>query len=255
MVSNDPNLLEKLTLSAVIPVYRGENFLADLLKELDDFKRKLHRGDFSIQLEEVIFVDDCSIDNSLHILKDLQQKYAWVRVIEMKKNSGQHAATVIGMRESKGDWIVTMDEDLQHRPQDILALWDESHSAGSDLIYALPFRSVHQSLIKNQSSKLIKKFISKITFKKEVNYFNSFRMLKRALVLRALDQFSKKDYLDVILLNHTDKISVVSLDLVDIRSMSRQASGYSFFKLLFHAKRMIFSQVESLMVGKAGSKV
>lgn len=231
-------------LSVIIPVYKGEKFLAQLVKELSELRSYLKEVDLGIIMEEVVFVDDCSVDNSRQQLETLIHQFSWIKLIKMKNNSGQHAATVEGMRNCASDWIVTMDEDLQHRPKDIISLWEERNRVKADLVYAVPSGAVHRSIIRNQSSKWIKKLIAKVSSKKEVLYFNSFRLLKRDLAIKSVAQFKKSDYLDMVLIKNTDKISTVSLNLIDVRSRRSEGSGYNFYKLFVHAKRMIFSRLE-----------
>jgi glycosyltransferase involved in cell wall biosynthesis len=228
-------------LSVIIPVYKGGKFLYQLMKELDEFKFFLEQIDCGLILQEVVFVDDCCVDNSSEILESFKTQYSWIKLIKMSINSGQHAATVEGMRNSFSDWLVTMDEDLQHRPKDIMILWSHRNNNGAELVYALPSGPVHRSKIRNQSSKLIKKFISKLISKKEVVYFNSFRMIKSELALCIVDEFEKKDYLDMLLIKHTKNVSAVHLDLLDIRSLENNESSYNFFKLFEHTKKLVFN--------------
>lgn len=230
--------MNKQRLSVIIPVYKGENFLSQLVKELKDLKSLLEQGNYGLIMEEAIFVDDCSVDNSLGVLKSFESEYSWIKLIKMSTNSGQHAATVEGMRISSSDWIVTMDEDLQHRPKDIVHLWGQRNREGADLVYAVPSGSVHKSIIRNQSSKWIKKLISTLSSKKEILYFNSFRLLKKDLAKKTVAQFERNGYLDMLLINHTNKIGAVSLSLIDIRS---EGSGYGYFKLFMHSKRFLQS--------------
>jgi glycosyltransferase involved in cell wall biosynthesis len=231
--------LKPQQLGVIIPVYKGEKFLAQLIAELLDFKSYLEQGEYELILTEVVFVDDCSVDNSFKLLKSYESRYSWIKVIKMSTNSGQHAAIVEGMRNSHSEWLITMDEDLQHKPKDIISLWEQRNRKEADLVYAVPLGSVHRSFVRNLSSKWIKKLMARLSSKKEVLYFNSFRLIKRALVLKAVDEFKKNDYLDMVMIEHTDKISTVSLNLIDIRSLEKGESSYNTFKLFKHAKKLV----------------
>jgi len=68
---------------------------------------------------EMIFVDDGSSDESLRILRDMASRYPSLRVLRFKQNHGLSTALVAGMREARGERVVTLDSDLQNDPDDI----------------------------------------------------------------------------------------------------------------------------------------
>ena len=108
------------SLSIVIPIFKGSNFIEKLLKRVDQTKNILSKS--KVNLIEVICVCDEPIDDSLRIIKKLQLKFTYLRVIELSSNTGQHLATSAGIISSIGDWICTIDEDLQHDPINIIDL-------------------------------------------------------------------------------------------------------------------------------------
>jgi glycosyltransferase involved in cell wall biosynthesis len=71
------------------------------------------------QLYEIIFVDDGSSDGSRRILKEMTRQYPFLRILCFKENRGLSAALVAGMREARGEKIITLDSDLQNDPVDI----------------------------------------------------------------------------------------------------------------------------------------
>ena len=99
-------------ISVVIPVYNEENNLLLLMDRLEAALRTTG------QMYEVIFVDDGSRDNSLEVLKGMVGRQG-VRVLELTRNYGQHAAIISGFSIVQGDIIVTMDADLQNPPEEI----------------------------------------------------------------------------------------------------------------------------------------
>lgn len=227
-------------LAVIVPVFKGEEFLAQLVHELEKLRVYFEHEDLGLIMEEAIFVDDCSLDASWEVLNTLCAQFTWIKVIKMPHNSGQHAATVEGIKISAADWLVTMDEDLQHRPKDIIYLWEQRNRVEADLVYAVPSGSVHSSKFRNLSSKLIKKAIAKLFSKKEVLFFNSFRLIKVELGKKVAKEFKKNDYLDFLLIKYADKISRVSLSLIDIRNGE---SGYNYFGLFLHSKRFLQSSI------------
>jgi undecaprenyl-phosphate 4-deoxy-4-formamido-L-arabinose transferase len=113
--------------SVVIPVYNEESNLEPLHERLASVL-----GDLG-QPYEVIFVDDGSRDGSLEILRRLQEKQDAIRVIQLNRNYGQHAAVFAGLDHSRGDVIVTLDADLQNPPEEIPRLL-EKIGEGHDVV-------------------------------------------------------------------------------------------------------------------------
>jgi glycosyltransferase involved in cell wall biosynthesis len=105
--STSPNL------SVVVPVFNEEESLPTLIPKLVEVFKTLS---FSY---EMIFVDDGSSDGSRRILKEMASQYPSLRVIGFKENRGLSTALVAGMREARGEKIVTLDSDLQNDPKDI----------------------------------------------------------------------------------------------------------------------------------------
>ena len=88
------------------------------------------------ELGEAIFVDDASIDSSSEVLRDLDEKYDWIRVVTLARNFGQHPATIAGILHTSGDWVVTLDEDLQHDSAAIESLLKIAAETNADIVYA-----------------------------------------------------------------------------------------------------------------------
>ena len=102
-----------LDLSVVIPVYNEEENLAPLWAELRPVLEGLGL-DF-----EVVFVDDGSQDRSAEIVRRLREGDTRVRLVSLKANAGETAATDAGFKAARGRMVVTMDADLQNDPADI----------------------------------------------------------------------------------------------------------------------------------------
>jgi undecaprenyl-phosphate 4-deoxy-4-formamido-L-arabinose transferase len=116
-----------LAVSIVIPVYNEEANLEPLHERLQRVMERIR------QSYEVIFVDDGSRDRSLEVLRRLQEKYDAVRVIQLNRNYGQHAAVVAGLDHARGKVVVTLDADLQNPPEEIPRLLDKI-AEGHDVV-------------------------------------------------------------------------------------------------------------------------
>jgi glycosyltransferase involved in cell wall biosynthesis len=117
-------MVENPWLSVVIPVFNEaqslEPFWTELQPSLDGLRRSY----------EVIFIDDGSEDGSPDILRCLRGRHSEVRLITLRRNAGETAATDAGFKAARGNVLLTMDADLQHDPKDIPILLD--HLSGWD---------------------------------------------------------------------------------------------------------------------------
>ncbi|KFN42829.1 glycosyltransferase [Arenimonas oryziterrae] len=164
-----------LALSIVIPVYGSAGILPALASALQAaLDPQVGAGRY-----EVILVHDQGPDDAWRVISDLATTRPWLRGVELRKNAGQHNAVMAGLAFARGEYIVTMDDDLQHDPQDVPrilaclregrdvcyvqfasrrhALWKRLGSAFNDLVagwllrkprglYLSPFRGLHHSI-------------------------------------------------------------------------------------------------------------
>lgn len=100
-------------ISIVVPVFNEEESLEAFYKELTSALSELK------EKHEIIFVDDGSTDNSLQILKDLQEKDRSIRIFSFRKNQGKAEALTLGFQKAEGEQVLTMDADLQDKPSEI----------------------------------------------------------------------------------------------------------------------------------------
>src|SRR5262245_11640020 len=112
-------------LSVVVP---AKNEAASLPQLIDEIARVLRRscqggGPHRLERFEIVLVDDASTDPTPSVLKDLAADYPELRVLVLAVGVGQSAATVAGIRAARGDWIATLDADLQNAPADLASLW------------------------------------------------------------------------------------------------------------------------------------
>ncbi len=228
-------------LAIVVPVYRGESFLAQLVEEIGKLRATLQQAESPIALERAIFVDDAAVDGSARLLEGLAPARPWIEVVHLERNAGQHAATAAGFARCPADWIATLDEDLQHRPQSLLELLAAAASASADLAYAAPLGSVHRTFYRDFSSRLAKRWICRLSGNPNVRHFNSFRLVRGTVARAAARAFTGDVYLDVALSWFTERVVAVPVALVDRRDLAGQASGYDFLALARHAQRMITS--------------
>ena len=244
------NPLKKLKISTITPVYSGSEYLESLVQQLDALRTRWIENNAPVELSEAIFVDDAAIDNSLNVLDALSEKYPWILVLSLSRNFGQHPATEAGILYSSGDWVVTLDEDLQHPPELIESLLLKAVTDGCDIVYANPKEAVHQNLVRDIGSRLYKRMMTRLTGIKTLPYINSFRLIRGTIARASSSVCSHDTYLDIALCWFTQRIGFVRADLKDDRHIANGKSGYNLRKLLSHARRMIFStQTKALRIG------
>jgi undecaprenyl-phosphate 4-deoxy-4-formamido-L-arabinose transferase len=160
--------------SVVIAVYNEEANLEPLYERLDRVLEELGRP------YEVIFVDDGSKDRSLEILCRLQEKHDEVRVIQLNRNYGQHAAVFAGLDHARGDVIVTLDADLQNPPEEIPRLLDKI-SEGHDVVGG--WRQNRQDhFVRRLLSRAVNKVTSKVVGVEMRDYSCMLRAYRRGVV-------------------------------------------------------------------------
>lgn len=231
----------QITLSTVTPVYSGEDYLRVLVEEISRVRQKWLDESNPMFLTEAIFVDDNSIDSSSEVLEELSEKYEWVKVITMSRNFGQHSATVAGVCHTSSDWVVTLDEDLQHRPEKIELLLETAVNQSADVVYAWPKDPVHGNSWRDRSSRFVKKIVAKLTATPQIRMFNSFRLIRGAIARAAASSSSSQTYLDIAISWFTRSAVQIKIDMKDDRYQVQKRSGYGLVKLIKHARYLFVS--------------
>lgn len=231
----------KLEVSIIVPVYKGSEYLAGLVDEIERLRSRWIDASLTLNIAEAIFVMDSPVDNSRQLLDSLSARRTWVRSVDLSRNYGQHSATVAGILFSSGDWIVTLDEDLQHHPSQIETLLGQILPFGMDVIYASSPQAVHGSHYRDSASKLVKFIVGKISANRFVSSFNSFRLIRGDVARAAASICAQHTYFDIALTWFTDRIKSVEVSMTDRRNRSGKKSGYRFSTLVNHAKKLILT--------------
>ena len=213
---------EKLDISVVIPIFNAENTLVELNHQLISFLNGKNI------LYEVIYVDDHSSDSSWKILQDLQaNNISIVKVIRLAKNVGQHESLMCGLNFSKGESIVTMDDDLEHSPGDIEVLLEAKKVSNSSILYGMYPSDKSQRV--RRMLKRVYRFLSKSEGINKAEG-SSFRLLDASIV----NNIKKHEYsfiwLDEMFLWYNPNPEFVQLNRVE--NGANKVSRYSLFKLI-----------------------
>ncbi len=122
-------MVNNILLSVVSPVYRAENIVEELVRQLHEQLQLI------TQNYEIILVNDASPDASWEKIIKVCAEDKRVKGINLSRNFGQHYAISAGLKYVKGDWVVVMDCDLQDRPDEIPNLYEKAQE-GWDIVLA-----------------------------------------------------------------------------------------------------------------------
>ena len=162
--------------SIVIPVYNSEQIVATTV---DEVVRVFTEHGLE---HEVILVNDGSPDDSWSVIADKARTTPNVVALDLLHNYGQHYANLAGLRESTGDYVITMDDDLQNPPDQALLLIDEALT-GKDVVFG-EFETKQAAGYRRLGSKMISKINQRIFGQPPALPVSNFRILRRDVVNR-----------------------------------------------------------------------
>jgi undecaprenyl-phosphate 4-deoxy-4-formamido-L-arabinose transferase len=209
-------------LSVVIPVYRSERTLPELHMRLARVLQSV------TDRYEILFIEDCGGDKSWDVIEQLSTADAHVSGVQLSRNFGQHAATICGIIHARGDWILTLDDDLEHQPEFVPELLAKALE-GYDLVYAIYPERTHTGW-RNWTS-AVGRWMFNVAIP-NLNYqYSSFRLIRRGTA-KALAEFdSPFPFVDGYLAWVTNRYGVVE---VDHGQRLHGRSNYDLRKLLKH---------------------
>lgn len=217
-----------IKISIIIPVYRSAKTLPELHQRLVDVLSQIE------QKFEIIFVEDCGGDESWRVIKEIAEQDSRVRGLQMSRNYGQHNALLCGIRAAHGEVIITIDDDLQHPPEELPKLLAKLVE-GYDVVYGPPLQEQHGFLrdLASQITKLALEGAMGATNARQVSALRAFRTRLRDAFA---DYRSPTVNIDVLLTWATTHFTAVQVQH-DVRKYGE--SGYTPSKLLKHALNMM----------------
>ena len=113
--------LEIIMYSVVVPVYNTTDTLKELVDRLDNVFTSVVQETF-----EIILIDDASPNpGTWKVMEQLAEQYHRVKIIQLRRNFGKAGAVLCGFDQAQGEYIFTLDDDLQHFPEDIPKFIDQ----------------------------------------------------------------------------------------------------------------------------------
>jgi len=208
-------------LSIVIPLFNSALTLPALCQELSALAIS---GGF-----ELILVNDGSRDATEEIaLKLTRESRIPITFLSLSRNFGEHNAVLAGLRASKGHYVVTMDDDLQNPPSEVLKLLAAAEAEKRDVMYAIYDRKEHASW-RNLGSRFTNHIADHVVEKPRKLYLSSFRCITRLVADEVAKSRSPYPYIDGLIFQITQNAGAVPVRHV---GRGQGKSGYTFRKLV-----------------------
>ncbi len=212
-------------LSIVVPVYRGAATVGLLVEALAQLQ-----PDGGL---EVVLVNDGSPDNSGEVCRAIAANPPAVAAtgvplaityIEHARNYGEHNAVMTGLRHARGRYVITMDDDLQNPPEEVIKLYDHARLGNWDVVYTR-YASKKHAPWRNLGSMFANQVADWLLDKPKGLYLSSFRCMS-ALVVRSVTRYrGPYPYVDGLIMEVTQRI-----DSIEVRHLPR-AEGRSNYTL------------------------
>jgi undecaprenyl-phosphate 4-deoxy-4-formamido-L-arabinose transferase len=211
--------------SIVVPVYRGEATIAELCQRIARFFESRERS------FEILLVDDGSTDGSWARIEEIAASDDRVTGLRLTRNFGQHNATVCGFRHATGEFVVTIDEDLQFPPEEIGKLIDCTLHQVADVVYGVPERRRH-SWWRRLGSRLVMivpRLVMKVPFD-----ISSFRLIRRPIADEVAKAQRHDIVIDVMISWITDRIAAVRVQQLESTARKSSYTPVKLMQVLFN---------------------
>lgn len=210
--------------SVVVPVYNSEHTLEELYSRIRAvFDERIER-DF-----ELILVDDGSKDHSYEKMQELHKRDGRVKIVQMAKNFGQHPALLCGFSYAKGDFIITMDDDLQHPPEEIPKLVSAMDERDDVDVIIAKYEGRQHNVIRRLGTWVSVYATSKMLKKPRDLEITSFRLIRKFVVDAIVKMNVHLPQIGNLLVQTSNRIINVPVQH-DARKYGK--SGYSFGRLV-----------------------
>ena len=208
-------------LSIVVPVYRGAATIGALVAALSELRPE---GGL-----EIVLVNDGSPDNSGDVCRALQRTATVpLTYIEHARNFGEHNAVMTGLRHARGRYVITMDDDLQNPPEEVVRLYDHARTGNWDVVYTRYAVKEHEGW-RNLGSRFANWVADQLLDKPKGLYLSSFRCMSAFAVSQVTRYHGPYPYVDGLLMQVTQR-----LDSIEVKHLKRfeGRSNYTLKRLV-----------------------
>ncbi|TVZ28203.1 dolichol-phosphate mannosyltransferase/undecaprenyl-phosphate 4-deoxy-4-formamido-L-arabinose transferase [Gillisia sp. Hel_I_86] len=213
-------------ISIIIPVYKSSESLKIIASELSKMETELG---YSF---EIIFVNDSPFFlETKKMLDYLEQEYVNIKTIAFRKNQGQHIATLAGINRSNGDYVITMDDDLQHPINEIPKLINAiTSNVVIEGVFAVPnYLERKHSLWRSFGSYVFKKIDVIFLDKPKGLVLSSFRIMSRDLGKSITKNYNAMPAVSSLMVNATSNLKNIK---VDHENRMFESTNYNLSKLI-----------------------
>ena len=212
-----------IDLSIVIPCYRSAPWLGELVERIIATMRP------TLLRFEVILVNDASPDDTWNAIEQAVANHPCVRGFDMLFNVGQFRATMCGLEHAQGEFIMTMDDDLQHPPEEIPKLIDTLRARANVDCVIGAYEQKRHGPFRNLGSGLMARFNEAFYGKPRDLKTSSFRVMRRQVADAICAHRTSKPIINPLLLRSTRRIINVP---VEHHPRPNGSSGYSIRRLM-----------------------
>lgn len=236
---------KSIIFSVVIPVYNSEQTLVELIDRLEQVFKDIE------QPYEIILVDDNSYDNSWDVLNSLHNTISNLKIIRLARNFGQHNATLCGFNHASGDYIITLDDDLQHPPEEIPKLINKINE-GFNVVYG-KYEPKNSNIIENIMSKIFQKVIHKILALPDTTFLSSFGIYNRSLIENMVKIRSSHPFIFGLVAQSTSWVKIGNVVVIH-HDRKRGKSNYGIVKYIKYSLNLIinYSSLPLLIISYIG---
>jgi len=213
-------------ISIVIPVYKSSESLEIIATDISKMQMNLEYQ------FEIIFVNDSPFFmETVKMLQKLKEQFSNIHYITLRKNQGQHIATLVGLTKATGNFIITMDDDLQHPLHEIPKLIDSIESNPNiEGIFAIPnYRERKHSIWRSIGSFIFKKIDILFLDKPKNLVLSSFRIMTKDLSNAITKNYNAMPAVSSLMVNSTNSLKNLK---VEHNKRAFGATNYSFSKLI-----------------------
>lgn len=197
-------MADQVDLSIVVPVYQSACTLAELHRRVVQAVSPL------TDRFELILVEDAGGDDSWAVMRSLRTRDHRVRIVELARNFGQHHALVCGFSFARGERVITMDDDLQHPPEEIPKLVAAMQATDRDVVFGVPLTRRHP-WGRNLASRLFGRCVAAGSARHGGVRLSSFLIARRWVIESIVRQASPRPVVGLMLLEATGRVGEVGV--------------------------------------------
>ena len=215
--------MTKKMISVVIPCYRSEKSICEVVKRVETTIEKDNRYEY-----EIICVNDYSPDNTLGVLREIASQDKKVKVVSLSRNFGQHGALMAGFHYIKGDIVLCLDDDGETPPEQMFLLIDKLENEDYDLVSAR-YKEDARGLVRSLGSKVSMAMSHFLVGRPKEVDLNSYYVFKSYIIKEVIKYNNPYPFVHGLILRVTRNMANVDIER---EARITGSSGYSFRKLL-----------------------